>query len=66
MFEALTINNALALGLADDIGTLDSGKRADLLLLRENPLLSTEAYDTIDSVILGGKVIERSELAAGK
>ncbi len=63
MFEALTINNAVALGLADVIGTIEPDKHADLLLLRENPLASAEAYNTIDIVVLGGQVIERGDLA---
>lgn len=65
VFEALTINNAIALGLAEEIGTIDPGKRADLLLLRENPLSSAEAYDTIDLVIIDGNVVDRGKLAYG-
>ena len=33
-------------------------------VLRDNPLDSVTAYDTIDIVILGGAVIERSSLSA--
>jgi imidazolonepropionase-like amidohydrolase len=63
MFEALTINNAIALGLADEIGVIKPGRRADLLLLRENPLATADAYDTIDIVIVDGTVLERGHLA---
>ena len=38
--------------------------RADLLILDENPLELVSAYDTIESVILGGKVFDRSRLSA--
>jgi len=61
---AATVNNAEFYGLEDEIGTIDVGKRADLLLLQENPLHSVSAYDTILYVILGGEVLERSSLAA--
>jgi hypothetical protein len=42
------------------------GKRANLLLLRENPMQTIEAYDEIVKVILGGKVLNRSELGADR
>ena len=64
LFRAATLGNAEFFGLADEIGTVEVGKRADLLLLLENPLESVAAYDTIQRVILGGKVIERSSLSA--
>lgn len=64
LFVAATAGNAEFFGLADEIGTIETGKRADLLLLRDNPLESVSAYDTIEYVILNGDVIERSSLAA--
>lgn len=64
LFNALTQGNAEYFGLGDEIGTIETGKRATLLLLRENPLESVTAYDTIETVILDGMVIERSSLAA--
>jgi len=39
------------------------GKRANLLLLRENPLTSVAAYDTLVTVILNGETLERTDLA---
>ena len=64
LFVAATINNAEFYGLEDEIGTIDVGKRADLLLLSENPLQAVSAYDSIQYVILGGEVLERASLAA--
>jgi len=64
LFEALTINNARALRLIDDRGTLERGKRADMLLLDSNPLDSADVYDDIRLVIVGGEVIERGLLSA--
>ena len=63
IFEAATRANAAAFGLRDH-GTIEPGKRANLLLLRSDPLASTAAYDTIELVILDGRAIPRSELAA--
>jgi imidazolonepropionase-like amidohydrolase len=64
LFHALTIDNARALHLQDKIGTVESGKTANLLLLRANPLESVEAYDTIETVFLHGRPIPRAELSA--
>ena len=38
------------------------GKRADMLLLKEDPLGSVTAYDSIETVILGGQAILRDSL----
>lgn len=64
LFDAATIENAKFLGLDDEIGTIEVGKRADLLLLGKNPLHDLSAYDAIEFVILDGAAIERSSLAA--
>jgi imidazolonepropionase-like amidohydrolase len=64
LFSALTMRNAIALGLAQTIGSVEVGKQADLLILSANPLLDVKAYDTIEYVILRGKVHQRSSLSA--
>ena len=64
LFEAATVNNAVALGLIDEVGTIEPGKRADLLLLRDNPLDSVRALDSIDLIFIDGNLIERSSLSA--
>jgi imidazolonepropionase-like amidohydrolase len=38
-----TINNARILGMEDKIGSIEKGKRADLVVLEENPLQSPKA-----------------------
>lgn len=40
------------------------GKRADLLLLRQDPTQTIDAYAGIVKVILNGRVLDPSELAA--
>jgi len=64
LFESLTIGNARAFGLEREIGTIEAGKRADLLILAANPLEDIKAYDSIRSVILSGKIIPRDSLSA--
>ena len=63
LFRAATIDNARVLHLDREIGSIEKGKRAHLLLLRANPLESVEAYNSIDTVFLGGKAIPRETLA---
>jgi imidazolonepropionase-like amidohydrolase len=66
IFRAATIVNAEALGLNGEIGTVQPGKRANLLLLRTDPTQTIEAYDEIVKVILRGRVLDRAELAANR
>lgn len=64
LLESLTLRNAVAFGLDDEIGSIEVGKRADLLLLGENPALGAKAYDSIRWVVLAGQVLARDGLSA--
>ncbi len=64
LFRAATIDNARVLRLERDIGSIEKGKRAHLLLLRANPLENVEAYNTIETVFLAGRAIPRETLSA--
>jgi len=66
LLQAATLNNAQAFGLADRIGSVEAGKRANLLLLERSPLESVDAYDTIRAVWVGGRHLEPTSLEAGK
>jgi imidazolonepropionase-like amidohydrolase len=66
LFRALTIDNARLLRLERQLGTVEPGKVANLLLLRADPLQSVEAYDTIETVFLHGRPIPRAVLSARK
>ena len=46
------------------IGSIQVGKRADLLILKDNPLKNIDAFDSIKTVISAGKVLPRVSLAA--
>ena len=64
IFRSATLVNANALNLGREIGTVQVGKRADLLLLRQDPMQTIDAYTSIVKVILNGRVLEASELIA--
>lgn len=53
-----TINSARALGCADEIGSITQGKRADLILVAENPLQDYRVLKhPVSAVILAGRVM---------
>jgi imidazolonepropionase-like amidohydrolase len=64
-FEALaagTRNAAQALGKVDEFGTVEAGKRADLLLLAANPLEDVAHANRRVGVMLRGRWLPQSEL----
>ncbi|SHI95027.1 amidohydrolase family protein [Pseudozobellia thermophila] len=62
ILSSATINNAKAFHLDAQLGSITTGKKANLVLLSKNPLKEIEAYNTIEQVIVGGKRIERKKL----
>ena len=55
IFKSATLTNALAMKLDKDIGTVQVGKRANLLLLRQDPTTTIDAYAGMVKVILNGQ-----------
>jgi imidazolonepropionase-like amidohydrolase len=53
-----TLNPARFLGMQDSLGTIEPGKRADLILLGADPLENINNTRTIEAVILGGRLVE--------
>lgn len=56
-FEALrcaTVVNAEVLGMDGDIGTLEPGKYADMVVVRDNPLEDISAMGDVEAVYKGG------------
>ena len=64
LFRAATLGNAEFFGLQQDLGSVETGKKANLLFMTANPTESIAAYDTIEIVILEGEVLPRSTLSA--
>ena len=55
--QAATIVPARWLGADADLGTLEVGKRADLVALGADPLADPKAWRTIGLVMKGGEVV---------
>ncbi len=62
--QAATRNPAKYLGLLDSLGTVEKGKIANLVLLDANPLAEISNTQKINAVILGGKLVTKSEIEA--
>ena len=59
---AATRNGAIAAGMLDAIGTVEVGKDADLILLRDNPLEDIGNIRSLDNVIARGRIIDLGRL----
>jgi 5-methylthioadenosine/S-adenosylhomocysteine deaminase len=46
-----TINGAKALGLADEIGSIEIGKQADMILINLNSLNSVPSFDPVSTIV---------------
>jgi imidazolonepropionase-like amidohydrolase len=63
---AATRNIARAYKLDEDLGTLQPGKLADLVILDRDPLVNAAHYRTISLIMKEGQVIDRESLPSPK
>lgn len=57
-----TLNGAHYLGLDDDIGSLEPGKLADLIVMDKNPLENIRNSETIRYVMLNGRLYDAATM----
>ncbi|QOX65715.1 amidohydrolase family protein [Anoxybacterium hadale] len=62
VLQMTTLNGAEFLGRLDDMGTVEVGKYADLVLLDANPIESVQNLHKIDAVIRAGSYHTKEEL----
>jgi len=58
-----TQGGARFLGKADEMGTVEEGKQADMVLLSGDPTADIDNAKQIAAVIKGGRIIDRSALS---
>jgi imidazolonepropionase-like amidohydrolase len=60
--RAATVNPARNMGLADTVGVITAGQRADLVLLEADPLRDIRNAARIRAVVLNGRVLSRADI----
>ncbi|MBO6575972.1 MAG: PD40 domain-containing protein [Rhodothermales bacterium] len=60
--KVATIQGAFAIGLAQDLGSIEAGKLADLVILNSNPLDDLRSTADIDHVMINGRLFEGDTL----
>ncbi len=60
--KAATINGAHYIGAGNDIGSLEVGKLADLMVLSKNPLEAIENTLYIDKVMINGRIYDANTM----
>ena len=57
LIPILTRNAAIAVGKGQELGTLEVGKLADIVILKSDPLVDEGALLDVDVVVKGGRVV---------
>jgi imidazolonepropionase-like amidohydrolase len=60
--QTATLNPARYFGLQQTVGSVASGRRADLVLLDANPLTAITNVGHIRAVVVAGRFLDRTEL----
>lgn len=63
--EAATRRAAEMIDAVDEFGTIEPGKRADLLILGQNPLNDIRNTRSLETVVADGRVVDREALPIG-
>ncbi|MBK7598304.1 MAG: PD40 domain-containing protein [Acidobacteria bacterium] len=62
VLRVATINSARAIGYAQDLGSIETGKMADLIILDKNPLIDIRNTNSIRYVMKNGELLDGETL----
>jgi imidazolonepropionase-like amidohydrolase len=62
VIKIATRNGAQALGIERDVGTIEPGKQADMIVLSQNPLVDISNTKKIEAVIVDGQFIDNKQI----
>ena len=62
VIQAATLNGARALRKDEELGSIEAGKLADLVILNASPLLDIRNTSKVDAVMIGGRLLDRKTL----
>jgi len=65
VLKAASLHGAVALGLEDEIGTLEPGKQANIVFLREDPLAGPESLRSVELTVKRGTLYYRRDFVLG-
>ena len=65
-FNSVTLGAAKALGMDDIVGSLEAGKKADMVVIKGNPLQEIGNLRNIHEVIFDGNIIDRGSKDSNK
>jgi imidazolonepropionase-like amidohydrolase len=60
--QSATIVSARAMGLDKDSGTIEAGKRADLILVDGNPITNISDIRNVSQVVANGRLFDAAQL----
>ena len=60
--EAATYNSSLFLGVSHELGTIERGKIANLVLLRKNPLQNISYIRSVEGVIINNTYLSSKDI----
>ena len=66
VLKAASLHGAVALGMEDAIGTLEAGKHANIVFLREDPLTGPESLESVELTVKRGRRYYRRDFVLGE
>ena len=62
VLRSATVNGAKAMGMERDLGAIEPGRLADLVIVNADPMADVDNLSKIDRVVKGGAVFREDEL----